>query len=217
MAADVITLSNYDYTFKVLLLGDACIGKTSFTKRYCYNIFNLSERLTIGVDFHVKTIDLHGKKIKFQIWDIGDEERFRFLLPTYCFGANAALLVYDVFNLHGLDNVSDWAKIVRQQAGNIPIGMVGMRVDEEKIRVISREYAINMAKTLDLDLYGEISAKTGQNVEKMFQVLTDITVEKLEKFGMLNAVERFNVNPSQNTLKRRLYEFLQKLKRLYFK
>ena len=73
MAADVITLSNSDYTLKVLLLGDASVGKTSFTKRYCYNIFSPSERLTIGVDFHIKTIDLHGKKIKFQIWDIGGE------------------------------------------------------------------------------------------------------------------------------------------------
>jgi len=74
-----------------------------------------------------------------------------------------------------------------------------------------------MAKTLDLDFYGEISTKTGQNVEKMFQVLTDITVEKLEKPSMLITVERFNINPSKNTLKRRLYEFLQKLKRLCFK
>ena len=132
--------------------------------------------MTIGVDFHVKTIVLHGKKIKLQIWDIGKEERFRFLLPTYCLGSNAALLVYDSYNPHGLDNVIEFAKIARQQAGNIPIGMVGI-LDEEKNKVISREYAINMAKTLHLDFYGEISTKTGQNVEKLFQVLTDITVE----------------------------------------
>ena len=134
--------------------------------------------MTIGVDFHVKTIVLHGKKIKLQIWDIGKEERFRFLLPTYCLGSNAALLVYDSYNPHGLDNVIEFAKIARQQAGNIPIGMVGMFMDGKKNRVISREHAIDMAKTLDLDFYGEISAKTGQNVEKMFQVLTDITLEK---------------------------------------
>jgi len=217
MAADVITLSNYDYTLKVLLLGDASVGKTSITKKYCYNIFNPSERLTIGVDFHVKTIYLHGKKIKLQIWDVGGEKRFRFLLPTYCLGANAALLFYDIYNPHSLDNVSELVKILREKPGDIPIGMVGMRADEEKNRVISREYAINRAKTLDLDFYGEISTKTGQNVEKMFQVLTDITVEKLEKPSMLITVERFNINPSKNTLKRRLYEFLQKLKRLCFK
>ena len=57
-------MSHYDYTFKILLLGDASVGKTSFTKRYCYNIFNPSERLTIGVDFHVKTIELNDTKIR---------------------------------------------------------------------------------------------------------------------------------------------------------
>ena len=199
------------------MLGDASVGKTSFTKRYCYNIFNPSESLSIGVDFHVKTINLHGKKIKLQFWDIGNEERFRFLLPTYCLGANAALLVYDVFNPHTLDNIIEWVKIVRKKAGNIPFGMVGMFMDGKKNRVISREHAINMVKTLDLDFYGEISIKTGQNLEKMFQVLTEILLEKLEKPSMLIAVERFYINPSKNTLKRRLYEFLQKLKRLYFK
>ena len=217
MAADVITLSNYDYTLKVLLLGDASVAKTSFTKRYCYNIFNPSEQLTIGVDFYFKNIESHGKKIKFQFWDIGNEERFRFLLPTYCLGANAALLVYDVSNPHTLDNIIEWVKIVRKKAGNIPFGMVGMFMDGKKNRVISREHAINMVKTLDLDFYGEISIKTGQNLEKMFQVLTEILLEKLEKPSMLIAVERFYINPSKNTLKRRLYEFLQKLKRLYFK
>ena len=124
-------------------------------------------------------------------------------------------MVYDVSNPHTLGNIIEWVKIVRKKAGNIPIGMVGMFMDGKKNRVISREYAINIGKTLDLDFYGEISAKTGQNVEKMFQVLTDITVEKLEKPSMLIAVERFYINLSKNTLKRRLYDFLQKLKRFY--
>ena len=67
-------MSSYDCTLKVILLGDSSVEKSAFTKRYCYNVFNPSERLTIGVDFHVKTIDLHGKNIKLQIWDVGGEE-----------------------------------------------------------------------------------------------------------------------------------------------
>lgn len=74
-------MSSYDYTFKVLLLGDAGTEKSAFTKRYCYNLYNPRERLTIGVDFHVKTIEVQGKRIKLQIWDVGGEERFRFSLP----------------------------------------------------------------------------------------------------------------------------------------
>ena len=60
-------MSTYDYTFKVILLGDESTEKSAFTKRYCYNIFNPSERLTLGVDFHVKLVELQGKRIKLQI------------------------------------------------------------------------------------------------------------------------------------------------------
>ena len=175
-------MSNYDYTFKVLLLGDASVGKTSFTKRYCYNIFNPSERLTIGVDFHVKTIDLNGKKIKLQIWDIGGEERFRFLLPTYCLGANAAFLLYDITRPQTLDNISEWTNIVRQKGGPVPIMLIGSKIDlEESQRNIPREYGIQIAEKHDMTSFGEISSKTGQNVTKTFEVLTELTLEMMEK------------------------------------
>jgi small GTP-binding protein len=175
-------VSNYDYTFKVLLLGDASVGKTSFTKRYCYNIFNPSERLTIGVDFHVKTIDLHGKKVKLQIWDIGGEERFRFLLPTYCLGANAAFLLYDITRPQTLDNISEWTNIVRQKGGPVPIMLVGSKIDLEKTqRNILREYGIQIAEKHNMASFGEISSKTGQNVSKTFEVLTELTLEMMEK------------------------------------
>jgi Ras-related protein Rab-8A len=170
---------SYDFTFKVLLLGDASVGKTSFTKRYCYNLFNPSERLTIGVDFYVKTIDLHGKKIKLQIWDIGVEERFRFLLPTYCLGANAAFLLYDITRQQTLDNISEWTNIVRQKGGFIPIGLVGMQLHKKINRKCTHKVAIQKAKRLNMDFYIEASAKTGQNVEKIFQVLINILLEKL--------------------------------------
>ncbi|MFW9952219.1 MAG: Rab family GTPase, partial [Candidatus Thorarchaeota archaeon] len=155
----------------MLLLGDASVGKTSFTKRYCYNIFNPSERLTIGVDFHVKTIDLNGKKIKLQIWDVGGEERFRFLLPTYCLGANAAFLLYDITRPQTLDNIAEWTNIVRQKGGPIPIMLVGSKLDlGEDQRQITREYGIQVAEKNELDSFAEISSKTGQNVNKTFEV-----------------------------------------------
>jgi small GTP-binding protein len=164
-----------------LLLGDASVGKTSFTKRFCYNLFNPSERLTIGVDFHVKTIDLHGKKIKLQIWDVGGEERFRFLLPTYCLGANAAFLLYDVTRSQTLDNITEWTNIVRQKSGPIPIMLVGSKIDlGDAQREILREYGIQVAEKNNMASFGEISSKSGQNVDKTFEVLTELTLEKIE-------------------------------------
>jgi small GTP-binding protein len=177
-----MNILTYDFTFKILLLGNASVGKTSFTKRYCYNIFNPSERLTIGVDFHVKTIDLHDKKIKLQIWDVGGEDRFRFLLPTYCLGANAAFLLYDITRYDTLDNIGEWTSIVRQKSGAVPIMLVGAKVDlEADQRKITREYGIQTAEKHNLASFAEISSKTGQNVTKTFEVLTELALEKMEQ------------------------------------
>ncbi len=173
--------SSYDYTFKFLLLGDASVGKTSFTKRYCYNIFNPSERLTIGVDFHVKTIDLRGKKIKLQIWDIGGEARFRFLLPTYCLGANGAFLLYDISRSSTLENIQEWISIVRQKAGPIPIMLLGSKTDlAPSQRKITSEFGLQIAQKNDIAAFAEISSKNNVNIDETFDTLTKLTLEKME-------------------------------------
>ncbi|MFX1269239.1 MAG: Rab family GTPase [Promethearchaeota archaeon] len=170
----------YDFNFKILLLGDKSVGKQSFAKRYCYNIFNPAERLTIGVDFLARTINLHGKIIKLQIWDVGREERFRFLLPTYCLGANAAFLLYDVTRPPTLDNIPEWVRIIRQKAGGIPILLVGSKIDLNTQRKISRDFGIQIAEKNNLSGFAEVSAKTGQNVNKTFELLTELALEKME-------------------------------------
>ena len=175
-------MPNYDYTFKILLLGDASVGKTSFTKRYCYNIFNPSERLTIGVDFHVKTIELKGFKVKLQIWDVGGEERFRFLLPTYTLGANAAFLLYDITRPGTLDNIPEWTSIVRQKAGDIPIMLVGAKLDlAENQRNVPREHGIQTASVNNLAGFSELSSKDNINVDEAFDALTELSLEKMKE------------------------------------
>jgi len=175
-------MSSYDYTFKILLLGDNSVEKQSFTKRYCYNLFNPSERLTIGVDFHVKTMRIKNKLVKLQLWDVGGEERFRFLLPTYCLGANAAFLLYDVTRSQTLDSIGEWINIVHQKGGNIPIMLIGSKLHlANKKREISREQGISIAKYHQLAAFAEVSAQTGQNVDKTFEVLTELTLEKIER------------------------------------
>jgi len=175
-------LVNYDYTFKILLLGDASVGKTSFTKRYCYNIFNPSERLTIGVDFHVKTVELNDTRIKLQLWDIGGEQRFRFLLPTYCLGANAAFLLYDITRPSTLDNISQWMNIVRQKGGPIPIMLVGSKLDlAQTQRQVQRDFGIQIAEKNEMASFAEISAKDNLNVDDAFKVLTDLTLDRMDK------------------------------------
>ena len=169
----------YDYTFKILIVGPPGVGKRNLTQRYCYNVFDPLEKLTIGVDFHVKTVEIHGKKIKLQIWDVAGEERFRFLLPTYTLGANAAMIIFDITKFKTVDQMYNWIQIIREKAGDIPIMLIGNKLDLEDSRELKREKGIEIAKEFNLSSYSEISTKTGQNVEKIFEALTESVINNL--------------------------------------
>ena len=169
---------SYDYTFKIMLLGEPGVEKTTLAQKYCLDIFNPSEKLSIGIDFYVKTIELDGKTIKLQIWDVGGEERFRFLLSTYCLGASAAMIIYDITNSKTLDQITEWTKIVREKASDIPIMLIGNNIDSEEFSELKREEGIEIAKKYNLSSYCEISTKTGQNVEKSFESLTEFLMSQ---------------------------------------
>ncbi|MFX1364212.1 MAG: Rab family GTPase [Promethearchaeota archaeon] len=173
-------MTNYDYTFKIMMLGDASVGKTSLTMRYISGYFMEDLKLTIGVDFYSKTTSFNDKKVKLQIWDFGGEERFRFLLSQYSKGANGAFFLYDITNQTSLDHLPDWTQVIREHAGEIPIMLIGSKVDLHEFRSVSRDDGILAAKKYNLSSFVELSSKTGENVEKAFNVMTEILFEKYE-------------------------------------
>ncbi|MFW9818361.1 MAG: Rab family GTPase [Candidatus Thorarchaeota archaeon] len=164
----------YDYTFKIVLLGDPEVGKANLSQKLCYNIFNPEETMTIGVEFHVKILEVKGKKIKMQIWDIAGEERFAFLTPTYCTGANAVLIVYDITNSKSVDKMENWIEVVRKNAGNVPIILLGNKIDLEDYREIPKKEGLNLTQEYNLSGFSEISTKTGENVENIFEDLSEL-------------------------------------------
>ena len=171
-------MTDYDFTYKILMLGDASVGKTSLTIRYISGFFLEDLKLTIGVDFYSKTTNFKDKKVKLQIWDFGGEERFRFLLHQYCKGANGAFFLYDITNSNTLDHLPDWTSIIREHAGDIPIMLIGSKLDLDEFRAVSRDDGILSARKYNLASFAELSSKTGQNVEKSFEVLTEILFER---------------------------------------
>ena len=162
----------------MLMLGDASVGKTSLTIRYISGFFQEDLKLTIGVDFYSKTTSFKDKKVKLQIWDFGGEERFRFLLSQYCKGANGAFFLYDITNQVSLDHLPDWTQIIRENAGDIPIMLIGSKVDLNEFRAVPRDDGILAAKKYNLASFVELSSKTGKNVENTFHVMTEILFEK---------------------------------------
>ena len=174
-------MTNYDYTFKIMMLGDASVGKTSLTMRYISGYFMEDLKLTFGVDFYSKTTSFKDKKVKLQIWDFGGEERFRFLLSQYSKGANGAFFLYDITNQTSLDHLPDWTQVIREHAGEIPIMLIGSKVDLHEFRAVLRDDGISAAKKYNLASFVELSSKTGENVEKAFNVMTEILFKKYSR------------------------------------
>jgi len=144
-------MSSYDKTFKILFLSDPEVDKSVMFSGYLTYSPQPDDHNTIGIEFHIKTLVIEKKKYKIQLWDLTEMERFRFLLPTYCLGANAAVLLYDVTRSQTLDNIGGWANIVRQKGGDIPIMLVGIIPNEKKERQVSTEQGKEIAKIKNLN------------------------------------------------------------------
>ncbi|XP_009620727.1 ras-related protein RABC2a-like [Nicotiana tabacum] len=164
--------SSYDLSFKILLIGDSGVGKSSLLVSFISNaVDDLAP--TIGVDFKIKTLTVGGKRLKLTIWDTAGQERFRTLTSSYYRGAQGIILVYDVTRRETFTNLSDvWAKEVELYSNNQDCVkmLVGNKVDKESERAVTREEGIALAKELG-SLFLECSAKTRENVQHCFEEL----------------------------------------------
>lgn len=181
------------------MLGDADAGKTSLTIRYLTGFFLDDLKLTIGVDFFSKTTNYNEKKVKLQIWDFGGEERFRFLLHQYCKGANGAYFLYNITNPNSLDHLYDWTQIIREHAGDIPIMLVGTNSHSKELRAVTREQGIQATHIHNLAGFIEVSSKTGQNVEKLFDTMTGILFDRYRP-EVISSYSSFPVNKVNKTV-----------------
>ena len=165
----------YYATLKIVLFGDAGTGKVELTQRFLTNLFVSDSKMTIGVDFEVKSLTVDGKKVKLQIFDFGGEKRFRFLLPTYVRGAKGGIFVYDITNYSSLAHIDDWLTVIRKEIkpdDRFPIIVIGTRADLVEDREVPAKEAIKIAKSRGVDGFIECSAKTGENVQEAFEALT---------------------------------------------
>ncbi|KAJ4475729.1 ras family-domain-containing protein [Lentinula aciculospora] len=167
--------SNYDYLFKVVLIGDSGVGKSNLLSRFTRNEFNLESKSTIGVEFATRSINVDGKTVKAQIWDTAGQERYRAITSAYYRGAVGALLVYDIAKHATYVNVTRWLKELRDHAdSNIVIMLVGNKSDLKHLRAVPTEEAKAFSSENGLSFI-ETSALDASNVESAFQtILTDI-------------------------------------------
>ncbi|THU44457.1 hypothetical protein C4D60_Mb02t07570 [Musa balbisiana] len=161
----------YDYLFKVVLIGDSGVGKSNILSRFTRNEFCLESKSTIGVEFATRTLQVEGRIIKAQIWDTAGQERYRAITSAYYRGALGAVLVYDVTKPTSFENISRWLKELRDHAdSNISIMLVGNKTDLKHLRAVASEDAQSYAEKEGLSFI-ETSALEATNVEEAFQMI----------------------------------------------
>ncbi|MFW9951551.1 MAG: Rab family GTPase [Candidatus Thorarchaeota archaeon] len=167
-----------NFVFKILVGGDGAVGKTTLLRKYVDGKFDESSIATIGVDFFIKQIIYENVgSCTLQIWDLGGQERFRHLLESFIMGAKGALLLFDLTKMPKIENILNWVNIIRMHDFDLPILLVGTKLDLEEFVAVDDESANGIKNTFNMIEYVKTSSKTGTNVEFVF----DLMVKELMK------------------------------------
>ncbi len=186
-------MSKKEFLYKILLLGDTQVGKSSFLMRYIDNTFQESYLSTVGLDFKVKNVQLDdGNTYRVQIWDTAGQDRFHAITRNYFKNAHGIILIYDVTLIESFHNVKNWIKQIKEEVTDkVSIILAGNKIDMEEKRKVSKEEGEKMAADYGLKFY-ECSAKTGENVEEAFKDIVTKTVENFSKIDEKEATKLKN-------------------------
>ena len=167
-----------DFKFKLPIIGDGGVGKTTLTHRYLEGIFDEKYALTIGMEFYIKKLEVDGKMTSLHIWDFAGEDKFRFLLPGVINGANGTLFMFDITRYKTFSNLKDWLAVFietnRNYGQKVETLLIGSKLDLEQARTVSKTEAIEFAKEHNFSEYIEFSSKIGNNVELIFEKIAGL-------------------------------------------
>lgn len=180
--------ADYDYLFKLLLIGDSGVGKSCLLLRFADDCFTENYINTIGVDFKIKTVDLEGKTVKLQIWDTAGQERFRTITTTYYRGAHGIMIVYDCTDKASFNNVKYWLGEIDKYATDcVQKIIVGNKTDMVAKKVIAYDEGKDLADSLGVQ-FMETSAKLAHNVEQAFMAMANDIQRKVSRPGSSQAL-----------------------------
>ncbi len=166
-----------NYLFKILICGEGGAGKTSLLRRYVDGLFDDSTIMTVGVEFFIKEMKLDDTRCTLQLWDLGGQKRFRYLLENYVMGARGAILLVDLTKMPKIGELLEWVNIARLHDINLPIILVGSKNDLEDVVAVDDDSALHIKNTFNMIDYIKTSAKSGYNIEKPFELLTKKLIE----------------------------------------
>jgi len=162
--------------YKLVLLGDSAVGKSSITHRFVTNQFYEFNEPTIGAAFLTKTLEMKTRKIRFEIWDTAGQERYKSLAPMYYRGAAVAVVVYDLTQMDSFRGAELWVnELFRKVSGDIIVALVGNKLDLKNKKEISNPVLSDLLEKFNEKnlFHMEVSAKTGENVEELFRTVAE--------------------------------------------
>jgi Ras-related protein Rab-1A len=170
--------NDYDYLFKVLIIGNSGVGKSCLLLRFAEDMFSDNYISTIGVDFKIRKIELEGKSIKLQIWDTAGQERFRTITQSYYRGSNGIIVVYDITDRESFDQVQHWmSEIDAHASADVCRLLVGNKADLQDKRAVKTDEGALLARQFGIPFL-ETSAKDSSNVETMFMTMAGAMKKK---------------------------------------
>ena len=170
--------NNYDLLYKIIIIGDTCVGKSNILSRYLKNEFKEDSKSTVGVELGSKFLKVKGIGAKVQIWDTAGQERYRSITSSYFKGSHGCFIVYDITSEISFDNVEKWYEQAQKEASkDISVILVGNKCDLENERKVPKEKGEEKAKSFKCPFF-ETSALSKVNINEIFNEMVNNIYER---------------------------------------
>ena len=179
--------TQYDLSFKIIVIGDSGVGKSCFTNKATKNFFEEDYNATIGFEFFNFNIKLSDKIIKLQIWDTCGQELYRSLITNFYRNSSLAIIVYAINSKDSFDNIEMWLRELRTHSSpDVKVFLIGNKVDLEDEREVRKEDAEAFCKENNINLFMESSAKTGFNAQNIFIKAAEVLYQNYLEYNEKN-------------------------------
>ena len=198
------TETGASYAFKVIIVGDTNVGKTSIVHRFLYDERPAHVHLTVGVDFGIRVVQIGNVRIKLQIWDTAGQEMYRSIAAAYYRNSAGCIAMFDLTNQRSFTSLQQWVCDIYQAAPSVRCMVVGNKTDLADKKVVNTAIARVFASSVNAE-YTETSVLDGKSVQRMFQMLTeriyDEQVKTMHDRPHVEGITILSVPPTLNAKK----------------